>query len=223
MTFIESFPSPEDADAEGLVAIGGDLSSDRLLMAYRMGIFPWYGPRLPILWWSPDPRAILELDRFHVSKSMRRSLNAGDYEISLDRDFPGVIRGCADRGGGETWITPEMMLAYQRLHREGYAHSLEVWRAGQLVGGVYGVAIGGFFAAESKFHREANMSKVALHYLVEVLRRGGFELLDIQILSDHTRSLGGREVTRAEFLSRLRRAIRKPAQFAPVPRRAGSP
>jgi leucyl/phenylalanyl-tRNA--protein transferase len=197
---------PERADEWGLVAIGGDLAPRRLLDAYRHGVFPWFGEGDPVLWWSPDPRAIIELDGLHVSRRLHRTLRSGRFRHTVNRDFAAVIRGCADRAEG-TWITPEMVAAYETLHALGYAHSLEVWRGDMLAGGIYGVALGGFFAGESMFTRDRDASKVALVHLVEHLRQRGFQLFDIQILSDHTARLGGREVPREEYLQRLRRAV----------------
>jgi leucyl/phenylalanyl-tRNA--protein transferase len=207
------FPDPESADAEGLVAVGGDLSVPRLRAAYRQGIFPWTVN--PITWWSPDPRAIFELDRFHVPRSLARFLRKNPFEITLDHAFPQVMQGCAEPAPGrrETWITPEFIGAYTRLHRQGHAHSLECWHAGQLVGGIYGVSIGGFFAGESMFHRVANASKVALHHLVRHLRERGFALFDIQQVTPVTRQLGAVEVPRSEYLRRLEAAVGMACRF----------
>jgi leucyl/phenylalanyl-tRNA--protein transferase len=195
------------ADETGLVAIGGDLRPERLLQAYHAGVFPWYGEDEPICWWSPDPRAIFELDGLHVSERLRRTLRSGRFTVTVNRDFAGVIRGCA--GGREegTWITPEMIRAYEELHALGYAHSVETWQDGELAGGVYGVAIGGFFAGESMFARRNDASKAALVHLVERLRERGFRLFDIQFLTEHTTRLGAVEIPRAEYLARLRTAI----------------
>src|SRR5437588_4129321 len=157
---------PEAADRHGLVAVGGDLRPDTLLDAYRRGVFPWYDESLPVCWWSPDPRAILPLDALHVSRRLARTIRAGRFTVTINRDFAGVMRGCADRAEG-TWITPEMLAAYGRLHELGHAHSVEAWQGDELAGGVYGVAIGGFFAGESMFHRRTDASKVALAALVE--------------------------------------------------------
>jgi leucyl/phenylalanyl-tRNA--protein transferase len=154
------------ADETGLVAIGGDLRSERLLQAYRSGVFPWYDENEPICWWSPDPRAIFELDGLHISRRLRRTLRSGRFTVTVDGDFAGVIRGCAEGRDEGTWITPEMIQAYEELHALGYAHSIEAWQEGELAGGVYGVAIGGFFAGESMFARRSDASKVALVHLV---------------------------------------------------------
>jgi leucyl/phenylalanyl-tRNA--protein transferase len=198
---------PELADATGLVSMGGDLSPERLLSAYRRGIFPWYDESLPICWWSPDPRAIFDLDHFHVSRRLQRTCRSSQYQITVDREFPGVIRGCADRPGQGTWITSDMMKAYESLHRLGHAHSVEVWAGDILAGGIYGVAVGGLFAGESMFSRGRDASKVALVHLVARLRDRGFQLFDIQFLNAHTTRLGAVEIPRKDYLARLRLAL----------------
>src|SRR5438067_1171071 len=180
----------EFADETGLVAIGGDLRPERLLQAYRSGVFPWYDDSEPICWWSPDPRAIFELDGLHVSRRLRRTLRSGRFTLTVNRDFAGVIRGCADRPADGIWITADMIAAYEALHRLGHAHSVEAWHEGRLAGGVYGVALGGFFAGESMFTRVRDASKVALAYLVDRLREREFQLFDIQFLTEHTTRLG---------------------------------
>ncbi len=201
------------ADEYGLVAVGGDLRPERLLEAYRRGVFPWYDEGGPVMWWSPDPRAIFELDGLHVSRRLRRTLGSGKFTVTVNRDFAGVIRGCADRPGEGTWITADMIRAYQRLHQMGYAHSVEAWHGGVLAGGVYGVAIGGFFAGESMFTRVRDGSKVALAHLVDRLRERGFGLFDIQFRTDHTARLGAVEIPRDQYLERLRQALRLPVTF----------
>lgn len=211
--FIGSFLHADRADADGLVAMGGDLSPQRLLDAYRSGVFPWYDAHYPICWWSPDPRAIFELDGLHISRRLHRTLRSGRFTVTFNQDFAGVIRGCADRDEG-TWILPEMIEAYERLHRLGYSHSVEVWRDGELAGGVYGVALGGLFAGESMFSRQSDASKIALARLVERLRDRGFQLFDIQFVTEHTTRLGAVEISRKEYLARLRRALKCPATFA---------
>jgi leucyl/phenylalanyl-tRNA--protein transferase len=208
------FLDPEWADPEGLVGIGGDLSPGRLLEAYRRGIFPWFDEETPILWWSPDPRAIFELDGLHVSRRLARTLRSGKFSVTFNRDFPGVIRGCADRPGQGVWITADMIAAYTRLHELGYAHSAEVWHEGKLAGGLYGVAVGGLFAGESMFTRVRDASKVALAHLMDRLRQRGFQLFDVQFLNDHTARLGAVEIPRREYLARLRRALRCEVTFA---------
>lgn len=209
------FPSPLKASAEGLVAIGGDLSVPRLLLAYRSGIFPWTVK--PITWWSPNPRAIFELDGFHVSHSLGKIIRRGIFEITIDRAFRQVMEGCATPGPGRrgTWITREFLDAYIELHEQGHAHSLECWQNGQLVGGIYGVAIGGFFAGESMFHRASNASKVALYHLIEHLSQREFDLFDIQMLTPITSRLGAIQIPRTEYLKRLALAIQRPGSFTP--------
>ncbi len=211
------FPDARDAltlgSLNGFVALGGDLSVPRLLLAYRSGIFPWSVD--PVTWWSPDPRGVLELDRFHVSRSLARTLRKGIYRVTVDQAFRAVIEGCAEPGPGRTssWITPEFVSAYLRLHEEGHAHSVECWRDGVLVGGVYGVHIGGFFSGESMFHRASDASKVALSGLVEHLKGRGFTLFDIQMVTPHTCQLGATSISRADYLRRLERAVELPCAF----------
>lgn len=201
---------------EGVVAMGGRLEPDWLLYAYRHGIFPWpHGEQLPLLWFSPDPRAVVELDQFHVPRRLRRTLRKHPYQLSCDRDFAGVIRGCAtaqDRRG-KTWITPQMITAYCRLHQLGFAHSVEAWHDGLLAGGVYGVAIGGAFSAESMFYRMTDASKVALVHLVGHLRVRGYRLLDVQQYTPVAAQFGAVEVPRDEFLHRLAHAVSLPVTF----------
>lgn len=201
------------ASADGLVAIGGDLSVQRLLLAYRSGVFPWTVE--PISWWSPDPRAILELSRLHISESLRKTLRKGTFEVTIDRAFSEVIEGCAARAPGrsETWITREFIQAYTLLHEHGHAHSLECWHRGELAGGIYGVAVGGLFAGESMFHRASNASKVALYHLVRHLRERDFALFDIQMLTPVTTQMGGILIPRREYLERLAKAIQLPRTF----------
>jgi leucyl/phenylalanyl-tRNA--protein transferase len=203
---------PARADDMGLVAVGGDLKPATLLRAYRCGVFPWFSDGDPILWWSPDPRAIIELDGLHVSRRLRRTIRSGKFRITINRDFAGVIDACADRAEG-TWITAEMREAYLELHRLGWAHSIEAWHAGVLAGGIYGVAIGGFFAGESMFTRVSNASKVALAALVERLRERRFQLFDIQFTTDHTIRMGATVIRRLEYLQRLRKAVQSDVRF----------
>jgi leucyl/phenylalanyl-tRNA--protein transferase len=207
------FPDPRGADSEGLVAVGGDLSLPRLLVAYGGGIFPWTID--PITWWSPDPRAIFELNGFHLSHSLGRIIRQDYFQVTIDRAFRAVMEGCAAASPGRrsTWITPEFIEAYTQLHEQGHAHSLECWRGEQLAGGIYGVAIGGFFAGESMFHRESNASKVAVYHLVEHLRRRNFVLLDIQMLTPITTQLGAVAIPRARYLERLAHAVAQPCSF----------
>jgi len=201
------FLDPERADADGLVAVGGNLSPPLLLHAYRRGIFPWFDESSPILWWSPDPRAIFELDGLHISRRLARTVRSGKFIATVDHAFGEVIRGCAHRPDDGVWITPDMIDAYTRLHKMGHAHSVEVWHDGQLAGGVYGVTIGGLFAGESMFTRVRDASKVALVHLMERLRQRGFQLFDVQFLNEHTAGLGAIEIPRREYLRRLRKAV----------------
>ena len=207
------FPDPHDAAPEGLVAIGGDFSPERLLLAYRSGIFPWTDN--PISWWSPDPRGIFELDHFHVPRSLEKFLRKNPYAVTVDRAFRAVMEGCAvpDARRGKSWITPNFIAAFTRLHDAGHAHSVECWRGDELVGGIYGVAVGGMFAGESMFHRADNASKVALHHLVTRLRAKGFALFDIQMVTETTQALGAMEIPRAVYLERLSRATEMKCTF----------
>ncbi len=201
------------ADEYGLVALGGDLRPERLLQAYRAGIFPWYDEGQPICWWSPDPRAIFELDRLNISRRLRRTIRSGRFSVTVNRNFAAVIRRCAEGRAEGTWITADMMRAYEDLHRFGYAHSVEVWHQGELAGGLYGVAIGGFFAGESMFTRARDASKAALVYAADRLRQRGFELFDTQFVTEHTTRLGAVEIPREEYLARLRRALELRVSF----------
>ncbi|RIK75223.1 MAG: leucyl/phenylalanyl-tRNA--protein transferase [Planctomycetota bacterium] len=210
------FPSAARASREGLVAIGGRLTVDRLLDAYRHGIFPWpMQPYEQMLWWSPDPRAILPLDGMHVSRRLARRLRNGQFDVRVNTAFEQVILGCASGPGRElgTWLTPEMIAAYVDLHRLGHAHSVECWQGDRLVGGVYGVAVGGLFAAESMFYRATDASKAALARLVKHLRRKGYELLDVQQWTGHTGRLGVTEISRREYLRRLAAVVDLPITF----------
>jgi leucyl/phenylalanyl-tRNA--protein transferase len=208
------FPRPETADEDGLVAIGGDLAPATLLRAYREGIFPW-SDRPAITWWSPDPRAILPLDGLHVSRSLARLIRRGVFRVAFDTDFRGVIEGCAaPRPGREsTWISPAFIRAYTRLHELGWAHSAECWDGGRLVGGIYGVAIGGWFGGESMFSAEPNASKVALVKLLERLRGCGYLLFDAQVMNPHLASLGAVDIPRTEYLRRLAEATAARCSF----------
>jgi len=211
------FPPAETAKAEGLLGFGGELSPEWLLDAYQHGIFPWPmgDAQEPPLWWSPDPRAILPWEDFHISRRLRRTCRSGRFQVTCDRDFPGVILGCATAKGrrGETWITPQMIDAYTRMFELGWAHSVEAWHEGELAGGVYGLAIAGLFAAESMFYRVRDASKVALVHLVAHLRRRGYRLLDIQQLTSHSARLGAVEIPRREYLERLAEALSVDVSF----------
>lgn len=211
------FPPPELAEPGGLLAVGGDLSPQRLLLAYSMGIFPWFNEQDPILWWSPDPRCIFEPAELKVSRSLAKVLRQGGFTVTFDRAFAEVIDACAElrRHGEGTWITAEMRQAYCRLHQMGYAHSVEAWRAGELAGGLYGVCLGRCFFGESMFHRVADASKVALVTLARHLQAQDFELIDCQLPSPHLASLGAREIPREEFLRRLRRGGVVPSTMPP--------
>lgn len=204
-----SFPAAELAlkEPNGLLAIGGDLSPARLLNAYIHGIFPWFSDDSgPIMWWSPDPRAVIFPDRINVSRSLRRTLTRGTFQVTLDTAFEEVVRGCAAPRDGDprTWITLAIRAAYGELHRLGYAHSVETWAGSELVGGLYGVSIGRMFFGESMFARRTDASKVALVRLTEQLLRWHFELIDCQVMNPHLQSLGAVEMPRREFLARLR-------------------
>lgn len=204
---------PLVADESGLVAVGGDLEPRRLLQAYRAGVFPWYDETLPVCWWSPDPRAVIELDGFRCPRRLQRTMRSRSFAISVNQAFPEVMAGCADRSEG-TWITHDMFQAYCKMHRLGHAHSVEVWEGDELAGGLYGVAIGGFFSGESMFSRKRDASKMALVFTVERLQARGFALFDTQVANDHTRRMGAIEITREDYLSRLRKALRVKATFA---------
>ncbi|MBB3321210.1 MULTISPECIES: leucyl/phenylalanyl-tRNA--protein transferase [unclassified Atlantibacter] len=200
-----TFPSPEGAlrEPNGLLALGGDLSPARLLMAYQRGIFPWFSPGDPILWWSPDPRAVLFPDQFHLSRSMRRFHNRSPYRVTLNHAFGEVIDACASDRIEGTWITPEVLTAYVRLHELGHAHSIEVWHQDQLVGGMYGVAQGALFCGESMYSRRENASKTALLVFCDYFIRQGGKLIDCQVLNNHTASLGAVEIARRDYLNYL--------------------
>ncbi len=204
-----SFPSPDLAlkEPNGLLAIGGDMSPARLLNAYIHGIFPWFSDDTgPIMWWSPDPRAVFLPNSVKVSRSLRRTLARGEFEVRFDTVFDDVVRGCAAPRDGDrgTWITPAIRAAYGDLHRLGYAHSVETWMDGELAGGLYGVSIGRMFFGESMFARRSDASKVALVLLAEQLEKWQFDLIDCQVMNPHLQSLGAVEMSRREFLTRLR-------------------
>jgi leucyl/phenylalanyl-tRNA--protein transferase len=207
------FPDPRQANRDGLVAIGGDLSVGRLLQGYRQGIFPWTVD--PLTWWSPDPRGIFELDSFHVPGSLWRVIRKPVFRVTMDLAFVRVMQGCAASAPGRrsTWITSEFLDAYGELHQKGHAHSVECWVGDELTGGIYGVAVGGLFAGESMFHRQANASKVALYHLVQHLKSAGFLLFDIQMLTPITGQLGGITISRKDYLARLAVAIEKSCSF----------
>jgi leucyl/phenylalanyl-tRNA--protein transferase len=209
------FPDPRRANPDGLLAIGGDLRIERLLLAYRLGIFPWYEEGYPILWWSPPRRCVMDPATFHVSRSLGRLLRQHRFTVTFDRAFAQVMRACAetrlDEGKG-TWITEEMIDAYCALHEAGFAHSAEAWFEGELVGGIYGVSLGSAFFGESMFKRVTNASKVAFATLAQRLNEWRFTMIDCQITNPHLQSLGSYEITRAEFLRRLAHALTFPTR-----------
>jgi leucyl/phenylalanyl-tRNA--protein transferase len=199
--------SPILADSDGLVGVGGDLLPDTLLAAYRAGVFPWYGEDDPILWFSPDPRGVLPLDAVHIPRRLKRTMDRSKRAVTINRCFRDVMAACGENRDDGTWVTPDMLDAYSELHRLGYAHSIEVWNGDSLVGGVYGFSHGGFFAAESMFHRETDASKIALVTLCERLRTRGYALLDIQVVSPHTARFGAISIPREVYLDQLNAAL----------------
>ena len=208
-TYVE-FPPVDRANEYGIVAAEGNLSPGMLLSAYRQGIFPWYDEESPILWWSPDPRFVLFPEELHISKSTGRLLRRGDFTVTVDEDFPSVIRGCAEiprRHESGTWILEEMQEAYNRLHSLGYAHSVEVWEGEKLSGGLYGVSLGSMFFGESMFSRTSNASKTGFTLFVKALEERGFACVDCQVYTEHLASLGAREISRNDYLSLLSRAL----------------
>ncbi|PID58375.1 leucyl/phenylalanyl-tRNA--protein transferase [candidate division KSB3 bacterium] len=208
------FPAPHLSEENGLLAIGGDLSLERLLAAYSSGIFPWYEHGTPVLWWSPDPRLVLYPDEFYVSRSLRKIIRQQAFRVTLDRAFEQVIRACADiqrPGQRGTWLVDEMIRAYTVLHDAGFAHSVEAWHGGRLAGGLYGVSLGRCFFGESMFAHASNASKVALYYLTQYLKKRHVEFIDCQVRTAHLVSLGAREVTRSRFLTELKRALHSPS------------
>lgn len=214
-----------ETDPNGLLAIGGDLSQDRVLRAYRSGIFPWYSAGQPILWWSPAPRMVLFPAEFHTSRSLRRTLRRRGYEVSVDLAFEAVIRACAAprRDAQGTWLLPEMIDSYLALHRAGHAHSVEVWSGAALIGGLYGLAIGQIFFGESMFSRQADASKTALAMLADIALGHPFRLVDCQIHTDHLATLGARELDRAAFQQMLDNAIAADTpRLGPLGRRPAS-
>lgn len=212
------FPPVEQAHVSGLLAVGGDLSVRRLLLAYESGIFPWPEPDMPLLWWAPPERAVIEPQAVHVGRSLRKLVRRGDYEIRVDHDFPAVIAACASvprPGQRGTWILPAMIDAYIALHAEGYAHSVEAYRDGMLCGGLYGISLGGCFFGESMFSRADNASKVAFVALADQLAAWNFDLIDGQVQNDHTERFGLYTIPRAEFMIRLRKSLTRPTRRGP--------
>jgi len=207
-----NFPNPKDAEPTGLVAIGGDLSVPRLLEAYKIGIFPWFNEGDPILWFSPNPRLVLFPNELHISKSLRKSINSGRFEIRFDSCFTDVICKCSKtkrKEQNDTWITNDMINAYSRLYEEGYSHSVETFMDGELVGGLYGVSLGGAFFGESMFHTVRDASKVALYYLVERLKEWDFDFIDSQVANIHMISLGARGIERDVFINLLQLTLNR--------------
>jgi leucyl/phenylalanyl-tRNA--protein transferase len=208
------FPDVRGAPPEGLAGAGGDFEPSTIVAAYRSGIFPWPHPDEEHLWFSPDPRAVLPLDGLVISQRLGRTVRSGRFRVTIDAAFEAVMRGCADRPGEGTWITPALIRGYTALQELGWAHSVEVWnRRGDLAGGLYGVCVGAMFGAESMFHRETDASKVAMVALVQHARRIGIQLIDIQVLTSHTERMGGAEISRAEYLRRLGRALTRQVEW----------
>lgn len=225
-----AFPSPTLAPADGLLAIGGDLSLPRLLAAYDAGVFPWYSAGQPPLWWSPDPRCVMDAEHLHVSRSLRRTQRRGGYRLTWNQAFTEVLRACATEHEGGTWILDEVQEAYTLAHRAGHAHSAELWVDGRLVGGLYGVQRGALFAAESMFHRATDASKLTLVHALGALFAAGITLFDVQFMTPHLASLGAYELPRREYLRRLEQARRRPVELGglfarplEVPRASAAP
>jgi leucyl/phenylalanyl-tRNA--protein transferase len=204
------FPPPALAEEDGLLAVGGDLSKERILLAYSMGIFPWYSDGSPVLWWSPDPRLVLIPEELKISRSLSQVIKKGVFSVTMDTAFERVIRSCAEinrKGQQGTWITEEMLGAYISLHSAGYAHSVESWEQGELVGGLYGIALGKAFFGESMFAIKSNASKVAFVTLVQYLKKLNFSFIDCQVTTEHLKSLGAKEIDRKKFLQMLKKAL----------------
>jgi leucyl/phenylalanyl-tRNA--protein transferase len=200
------FPSPEQASAEGIVAVGGDLQPERVMLAYRKGIFPWFESDDFLLWWSPDPRMVLFPDQLKISKSMRTVLRKKQFEVTFNKAFDQVVEACAKVkrfGQNGTWITPGLMEVYSTLHTQGHAHSVEVWEEGSLVGGLYGIDLDTVFCGESMFSKSSNASKVALIFLVKELKKNKYELIDCQVPTQHLASMGAEPISRTKFLTFL--------------------
>ena len=200
-----AFPAPNLAEESGLLAVGGDLSPARLLLAYSSGIFPWNHPDDPLLWWSPDPRCVLEPGDLHISRSLAKKQRQGEYQITFDQNFDECVRNCAtaDERGESTWISNDIFTAYSHLHQLGYAHSVECWHRGELVGGLYGIAIGRCFCGESMFHTHTDASKLAFIALIRELEALDYQLIDCQLPTEHLHSLGARDIPRDVFLAKL--------------------
>ncbi|WP_058503238.1 leucyl/phenylalanyl-tRNA--protein transferase [Legionella nautarum] len=207
------FPPPEQSDSQGLLAIGGDLSPERILAAYRQGIFPWFEPGGPILWWSPQPRLILKPERFKLARSLKQALKK-NHSLTIDQAFAAVIRACAQAEGriNHTWISDEMCEAYTKLHQMGYAHSFEIWSENKLVGGLYGLSLGRAFFGESMFHYQRDASKMAMYYLCQTLVSWQFDFIDCQLPTTHLASLGAEVIARREFLKLLEKTLEHPTR-----------
>ncbi len=214
---IQRFPPLEDADRSGLLAVGGDFEVESLLLAYSSGIFPWPIPDYPFAWFAPPKRAIIEFDNYRPSKSFQRWLRKSPYTITFDTAFADTMRACSaghikpdDDPESSVWITPQMIAAYSELHKAGFAHSCEIWDQHELVGGIYGISLGGMFAAESMFHKRDNASKLALHALITHLQKSGLTWIDVQVINPFTKTLGATEITRNRFMALLAAALDKP-------------
>jgi leucyl/phenylalanyl-tRNA--protein transferase len=208
-----AFPPPYLAEKEGLLAIGGDLCEKRLLLAYQMGIFPWYSENEPIMWWTPDPRLVLYPGEIVISKSLKKIIRKKVFQITIDTAFERVIRSCAEirtENNEETWIVEDMVDAYCRLHESGFAHSFEAWKDGELTGGLYGISLGKCFFGESMFSHQSNSSKVAFVSLVDFLRERSFKMIDCQVTTEHLIRSGAREIPRKIFLKELASALKSP-------------
>jgi leucyl/phenylalanyl-tRNA--protein transferase len=219
LTDEQIFPPPHLADENGLLAVGGDLEPERLLLAYKTGIFPWYSEEDPILWWSPDPRLVLFPQKINISRTLRKIIKKDQFKITLNQCFEDVIRSCADIRavkGEDTWILDEMQSAYIELHKKGFAHSVEAWMDGKLVGGLYGVSIGKTFFGESMFSKVSNASKVAFTKFVSFLRDNSFDIIDCQVKTDHLITLGAEEIFRTDFLDIIGESTKRTFTFEDV-------
>lgn len=207
------FPDPETSDKQGLLAMGGNLAPERILQAYSQGIFPWFEPGCPILWWSPNPRLILKPDEFKLSRSLKKSLKK-PFKITLDTAFHEVITACATFSNrvDNTWITAEMIEAYTQIHKMGYAHSVEVWEESKLVGGLYGISLGKGFFGESMFHTSTDASKIAMYYLCKIMSAWNFDFIDCQMPTSHLQTLGAKIISRKEFMHLLNQTLEYPAK-----------